>query len=295
MAKRSTRETNPGVTRCALGKQHGVDGFGEEQARHALDVAEHPPALRHHVREGGEAVVQQHDLGGGPGGAAARSHRHAQVRAGEREHVVDAVAGHRHRVAAGLECGHEDLLLAGADPPEHRVALQRVGHRRQFRLRHLALAPGGQGAGIDRVIGATDPQLPGDGAHRHRAVPGDHLDGDVLLGEVGQRAARLGAQPLHQQGGRLHLRPVRAGMAGLGDVGRVGPAEHQHAQAVRGLRFGLLAGRISGGQQHVGGPKDPAAAGRAGVREHRPAPLACRGERHRMDRPPPRLAVRGPG
>ena len=136
------------------GKQHGVDGLGEEQARHPLDVAEHPPALRHHVREGGEAVVQQHDLGGGTGGPAARSHRHAQVRAGEREHVVDAVAGHRHRVAAGLERGHEDLLLAGADPPEHRVALQRVGHGRQFRLRQLgparfpALAPGGQGAGV---------------------------------------------------------------------------------------------------------------------------------------------------
>src|SRR5436190_15950771 len=52
----------------------------------------------------------------------------------------------------------------------------------------------------------------------------------------------------------------RSGMAGLGDVGRVGPAEDQHAQAVRGLGLGLLAGGISGGQQHVGGPQDLAAA-----------------------------------
>jgi hypothetical protein len=97
-------------------------------------------------------------------------------------------------VAPRLQRGHEHLLLAGRDPPEHRVVLHRVGQGRV-----------GHAAGIDGVGGAVDPQLAGDGADGCRAVPGDHFDGDVLLGEIRQGPGRFLAQPLaqHQQGDRL--------------------------------------------------------------------------------------------
>ena len=50
------------------GDEHGVDGFGEEQLRDALDVADDAASLGHDVRQRGEAVVEEHDLGDGAGG-----------------------------------------------------------------------------------------------------------------------------------------------------------------------------------------------------------------------------------
>ncbi len=76
-------------------QQDRVDGLGEEQGGDAGDVADDPAALGDHRRQRREAVVEQHDLRDRAGGLGAGAHRHTDVRVLQRQHVVDAVAGHR--------------------------------------------------------------------------------------------------------------------------------------------------------------------------------------------------------
>ena len=108
-------------------QQHRVHRLGEEQVRDAFDVADDAPALADDVRQRRELVVQQHDLRHRPRRRAARAHGHADVGVLEREHVVDAVARHRHRVAARLQRVHHGALLVGPHPAEGGVLVQHVG------------------------------------------------------------------------------------------------------------------------------------------------------------------------
>ena len=114
-------------------QQHRVHRLGEEQVGDPFDVADHPPALADDVRQRGELVVQQHDLGDRARRRAARAHRHADVGVLERQHVVDAVAGHRHGVPARLQRVHHRPLLVGPHPAERGVLVQRVGQLRRVR------------------------------------------------------------------------------------------------------------------------------------------------------------------
>src|SRR5262249_47127856 len=150
-----------------------------------FDVAQDAAALADHVGEGREAVVQQDDLGDGPGGAAARAHGDAEVGVLEGEDVVDAVSGHGDGVAARLEgLDHVAFLLGGA-PSEHRVAVD-----------GLLDVAGCEVAGVVGLVGAGDAEGPGDRPDAGRVVAGDDLDGDALLPEVGDRGGRLGPYPL---------------------------------------------------------------------------------------------------
>ena len=88
-------------------RQHGDDGridrLRQEEIRHALDVAEHPPALANDVRERRELVIEQNDLRDRTGCSGARPHRDPEVGVLEGEDVVDAVARHRHCVPGALK------------------------------------------------------------------------------------------------------------------------------------------------------------------------------------------------
>ena len=88
-------------------RQHGDDGrinrLRQEEIRHALDVAEHAPALPDHVGERRELVIEQNDLRDRTGCSGARSHRHPEVGVLKGEDVVDAVARHRHCVPGALK------------------------------------------------------------------------------------------------------------------------------------------------------------------------------------------------
>jgi len=73
--------------------------LGDEQVGDALDVGRHPAAFRHDAGQGGERAVEQHQFGDRLGGRGAGAHGDAEVGELERQHVVDAVAGHRDGVS----------------------------------------------------------------------------------------------------------------------------------------------------------------------------------------------------
>ena len=81
-------------------QQRRIHRLGQKQVGNPLDVADHPPALTDDIRECGKSVVQQHDLRHCARCRAASAHRDADVGVLEGQDVVDAVAGHRHGVAA---------------------------------------------------------------------------------------------------------------------------------------------------------------------------------------------------
>jgi hypothetical protein len=76
------------------------------------------------VGQHGEVVVEQHDLGHGPGGTAARSHCDAEVGILERQGVVDAVAGHGDDMASRTQRPDEFSLLLRRDASEDGMAFQ---------------------------------------------------------------------------------------------------------------------------------------------------------------------------
>ena len=104
--------------------------LGDEQAGDALDVGDHAAPLGDHAGQGGEAVVEQHQLGHRPGGRRARPHGDAEVGVLQRERVVHAVAGHRHHRPARLGGPHQRTLDVRGHPTEHGD----VVHRRADRL-----------------------------------------------------------------------------------------------------------------------------------------------------------------
>jgi len=103
------------------------DTLGREHLRDALDVGGHPPSLRYHPRKGGEAGIDQHQLGhrlsrGGPG-----THGYAHVGLLESQHVVDAIAGHRYGVSPALQGLDHRTFLVGIHPAEDGGRLHDVG------------------------------------------------------------------------------------------------------------------------------------------------------------------------
>ena len=69
--------------------------------------------------DGGEVVVEQDEAGRlARHVGAAPAHGDADVRGLERGRVVDAVAGHRHDLAARLQRPHDPQLLLGHDARE---------------------------------------------------------------------------------------------------------------------------------------------------------------------------------
>ena len=86
---------------------------GEE----AADVGERRAALLDGGDDGGEVVVEQHEVGGlaGDVGAGA-AHRDADVGRVQGRAVVDAVAGHGDDVAPGLQRVGDAQLVLGLDP-----------------------------------------------------------------------------------------------------------------------------------------------------------------------------------
>ena len=87
--------------------------------------------------------------------------------------VVDAVAGHRHRVPGALQRVDEVALLFRTHATEHDRLLD--DPRRRSRL---------DVAQVDVPVAALDPEPLGHRRHRLRRVAGDDLHLHVLVGEV---------------------------------------------------------------------------------------------------------------
>ena len=145
-------------------RDHEDDGLAQ--------VGKHAPPVAHRGDDRREIVVQQHQRGGFACDVGApRAHRHADVGGLQRRRVVDAVAGHRHDLAAGPERLHQAQLLLGLDAAED----MRVGEpRAQRRHRSTPSAPPRD----DRAVGGQ-PHLARDRQRRGRMVAGDHHDTDA--------------------------------------------------------------------------------------------------------------------
>ena len=74
------------------GEKEGEDVLHEVEGRGPLDVVDDPAALRHHLGQGGEIAVQQHQLGHLAGALRAGGHGNAAVGVLQGQNVVDAVA-----------------------------------------------------------------------------------------------------------------------------------------------------------------------------------------------------------
>jgi hypothetical protein len=120
----------------------------------------------------------------------------------ERQHVVDAVAGHRHRVPAGLQGGDHRLFLLRGHPAEDRAVLQQAAERAGVL---------GQITRIDRPVGVGQAGPRRDRADGERAVPGDHLQRHALRREVRDGLGGVGSELLGEQdeGRRLQARRER--------------------------------------------------------------------------------------
>ena len=173
-------------------QHHRVRGLGEEQAGDPLDVVDDPSALGDDGRQRREVGVHQHELGDAACGLAARRHRHAAVGVLQREHVVDAVAGHRDGVAARLQgADHRPLLVRGA---RDRTRCWLRPRRRTPRC----LLPAS-------CVASTLSSQPSSPARRATAPtvtllsPLITLTVDALIGEVLQRLGRVAADDVFEQ------------------------------------------------------------------------------------------------
>ena len=250
-------------------QQHGrVDRLRHEQLRDAVGVADDAPALLDRRRDGGELVGQQHQVADALGHLAAVAHGDRQARLLQGEHVVDAVAAHRHVAAAAGEAGDQALLLLGRHPPEDRGAQRHVGQRLVV-VRDVRAGQGGPGAG--------DAGRQRDGLHRLHAVAADDLEVDALGGEERHRPDRLLAQPLDQQGDADRREP--AGQV-LARQRLRGAGQQHHPAALARVALDGVAQRVgqdhAGAGEHVGGAEHQ----RARAVELHGAPLARGRERH---------------
>ena len=74
-------------------QQHVEDAF-VRNSRDTRSIPDQPPPLGDHRRQRRELAVEQHQLGHSSAGRGAGAHRDADIAVLEREHVVDAIAGH---------------------------------------------------------------------------------------------------------------------------------------------------------------------------------------------------------
>ena len=159
--------------------------FRRATAWHRLrHVRRHPPAFGHDPGQRAEPVVEQDQFGDRFGRGRARAHRHADVGELERQHVVDPVAGHGHRVPARLQGFDHRLFLVRCHPADDGAFLEH-GAERAGVLRQVPRVDGVAGTGYARARR--------DGAHGVRAVPGDHLERHALRREVGDGLGGVGS------------------------------------------------------------------------------------------------------
>ena len=185
--------------------------------------------------------------------------------------VVDAVAGHRHHLAARHQRCHEFELCARRDARMHGV-------------------------------GFGDAGLRGDGARGDRVVAGQHQHADAGLAAFLHRLAHAGAQRVGQRHQAQPLKANSAGSAGHALPLEAGLRHGQHAQAAcaHGLGLRMAAARSSSPSRHSaatasGAPLRPRCRRvRRAIARHASSPCArARGRIHAPVPPPPRSGEGG--
>ena len=106
------------------------------------------------------------------------AHRHADVGRLQRRRVVDAVAGHRHHLAAALKRLHDAQLVPGRDTGEHRGLKRGFIEAGLIQLVELD-------AGEHRCTWIDDAQIGRNARCRARMVAGNHDHADAGLAGLG--------------------------------------------------------------------------------------------------------------
>ena len=159
----------------------------DQKAKGLLEIRPQGPAVLDRRHDRAEVIVHQDHVGQIPRHLRATlAHGHADVGRLERGAVVDAVAGHRHDVAPGLERPHDLVLLGRRHPREHvdlaHDAAQGVG----IQARELA------GLEHAHLTLAQQAERPAHGHRRQSLVAGDHHRPDARL--MADRDGRLHAR-----------------------------------------------------------------------------------------------------
>ena len=101
-------------------EEHERDVGGEQEPDELEDVGVDAAALFDRGGDGGEVVVEEHEVGDlAADVAASLAHGDADVRPFQGGGVVDAVSGHGDDLAVGLEGVDEGEFVLGVDPGEH--------------------------------------------------------------------------------------------------------------------------------------------------------------------------------
>jgi len=161
------------------------------------------------------------------------AHRHADVGALERGGVVDAVAGHRHHLAARLQRGDQAQLVLGAGAGKDVAVL---GELLQFLVR------GGLDLGARhhaQRLGRAEAHLDADRARGAGVVAGDHLHADAggvagADGVDGLRARRVDDADEAEEDHVLLEILERERLLVVRDLAR-GRGEHAQAFGAQGL------------------------------------------------------------
>ncbi len=192
-------------------QQHGVHRLGDEEVGDPFDVVDDLAALRRAPREGGEAVVEQHQLRDRramPSCPLPMAMPMSESFSASTSLTPSPVMATTR--TAGLQGADHGPLLVGGDPSEHRDASERVGQ---------LVGIVGELAGVDACVRRRGPRPVGHGGDRGDVVAGDHLQIDTLVGEV--------------RAGSRERRDERCPRAGRGPPARVGRGRSVAREAAR--------------------------------------------------------------
>jgi hypothetical protein len=137
-------------------------------------VAPEAAAFQQGIDQGGEVVVGENDVGGLPGHlGAALAHGHAHVGQPQRGSVVDAVAGHGHRMARRAQFFNNAELIERGGPGNHGHALEPLPQFLRVEVHQL------RGSHDLGELPVEQAGLPADGLPGGRVVAGQHHDPDA--------------------------------------------------------------------------------------------------------------------
>ena len=204
--------------------------------------------MAHRVDDGGEVVVEQHDVSGFPRhiGAAA-AHGDAHIGGAQGRCVVDPVAGDAHHLPKAAVALHQAQLLLGCHPGKHQPAAK------PEQLAQLHVAQAGQVIAMNdpyrighrvawrRLTGIEQSDLACDRLGGEARIAGHHGDLDARLAAGGDGGGHLGTRWVHQgqQPDKLQ-RALQLPVVEALPAVAVPPHRHsQHPQAPAGQPIGL--------------------------------------------------------
>ena len=166
---------------------------GEDVGDEVADVLEDGAPLLYGMHDGGEVVIQKHDvcsLAGhaGPG----EPHRDADMGLFQGRRIVHAVTGDRYPVPSLDQQAYHMHLVLRRHPGKDKILL--IQFRPQYLVRHAGALPPLD----DDGLAGCQADLPGDGRRGGPRVSGDHDHLDAGAAAAAQRLRHLGTRRVQE-------------------------------------------------------------------------------------------------